>query len=52
MATGTGKTYTALGCLEKISLENSQLVTVITAPTKHLLPQWEKSIENIGIKIR
>ena len=50
MATGTGKTYTALGCLEKLLLEDSQLVTVITAPTKHLLPQWENSIKNIGLK--
>ena len=51
MATGTGKTYTALGCLEKLLMEESQLVTVITAPTKHLLPQWEKSIENLGLKL-
>ncbi|WP_405265076.1 DEAD/DEAH box helicase family protein [Methanobrevibacter sp.] len=48
MATGTGKTYTALGCLEKLLDDKSQLVTVITAPTKHLLPQWENSIKNIG----
>ncbi|MEE1129213.1 MAG: DEAD/DEAH box helicase family protein [Methanobrevibacter sp.] len=51
MATGTGKTYTALGCLEKLLLEDSQLITVITAPTKHLLPQWENSIKGIGLKI-
>ena len=51
MATGTGKTYTALGCLEKLIDEDSQLLTVITAPTKHLLPQWEKSIKNIGLNV-
>lgn len=51
MATGTGKTYTALGCLEKLLLEDSSLVTVITAPTKHLLPQWNKSINNIGLNL-
>lgn len=50
MATGTGKTFTALGCLEKALEDNSKLLTVITAPTKHLLPQWEKSINNYGIK--
>lgn len=49
MATGTGKTFTALGCLERISEEKNQLVTIISAPTKHLLPQWEKSIEKFGI---
>lgn len=51
MATGTGKTYTALGCLEKLLQEESQLITIITAPTKHLLPQWENSIKNIGLKL-
>lgn len=51
MATGTGKTYTALGCLEKLLMEDSQLITVITAPTKHLLPQWNKSIKKIGLKV-
>ena len=50
MATGTGKTFTALGCLEKALEDNSKLLTVITAPTKHLLPQWERSINNFGIK--
>ena len=51
MATGTGKTYTALGCLEKLILDESKLVTVITAPTKHLLPQWKESINKIGLDI-
>ena len=51
MATGTGKTFTALGCLEQVLKEDSKLVTVITAPTKHLLPQWKKSIEDIGLDI-
>ena len=50
MATGTGKTFTALGCLEKLFEEYSQLITVITAPTKHLLPQWKKSIKKFGFK--
>ena len=51
MATGTGKTFTALGCLDKLLLENSNIVTVITAPTKHLLPQWENSINKIGLEV-
>lgn len=51
MATGTGKTYTALGCLDKLITEKSQLLTVITAPTKHLLPQWKNSIEKIGLNL-
>lgn len=51
MATGTGKTYTALGCLERLIFEESKLVTVITAPTKHLLPQWKKSITKIALDV-
>ncbi|WP_296882996.1 DEAD/DEAH box helicase family protein [uncultured Methanobrevibacter sp.] len=51
MATGTGKTYTALGCLQKLLLDDSLLLTVITAPTKHLLPQWNKSIEDLGLNL-
>ena len=51
MATGTGKTYTALGCLNEAIQEDGQLLTVITAPTKHLLPQWKKSIENFGLNL-
>ena len=51
MATGTGKTYTALGCLEKLLNFNSRLIAVITAPTKHLLPQWEKSIKKMNLNI-
>lgn len=50
MATGTGKTFTALGCLDKLLKTENKLVSIITAPTKHLLPQWQKSIENYGIK--
>lgn len=51
MATGTGKTYTALGCLEKLIQKDSQLITIITAPTKHLLPQWNKSIEKMDLNV-
>ena len=51
MATGTGKTFTALGCLENVLHEENKLITVITAPTKHLLPQWKNSIKKIGLKL-
>lgn len=42
MATGSGKTITALGCATK--LEHIQLV-VIGAPTKEIVQQWVKEIE-------
>ena len=51
MATGTGKTYAALGCLDKLLAEESKLITVITAPTKHLLPQWKKSIDKFVLNV-
>lgn len=49
MATGTGKTFTALGCLEKVLNNEKSLVTVISSPYKHLIQQWELSIKNFGL---
>ena len=49
MATGTGKTYTALGCLEYLINEVDKMVTVISAPYQHLLPQWKRSIVKFPI---
>ncbi len=49
MATGTGKTFTALGCLDKIVSEEDKLVTIISVPYKHLIPQWLNSIEQFGL---
>lgn len=50
MATGTGKTYTAMGCLERIWRKEAPLIVVITFPRNHLLPQWEKAIQDFGFK--
>lgn len=49
MATGTGKTFTALGCLDKVVSEEDKLVTLISVPYKHLIPQWLSSIEKFGL---
>jgi len=49
MATGTGKTFTALGCLEKVLEERNKLLTVITCPYDHLVKQWIKQIEYFPI---
>lgn len=40
MATGTGKTKTALACFEKLVLDVPKLMTVITAPYQHIAAQW------------
>ncbi|MBU4535282.1 MAG: DEAD/DEAH box helicase family protein [Euryarchaeota archaeon] len=50
MATGTGKTYTALGCLEKINSNYENLITIITSPYHHLVEQWNKEISKFRIK--
>jgi superfamily II DNA or RNA helicase len=42
MATGTGKTKTALSCFEKALEDNPRLMTVITAPYQHIAAQWVK----------
>lgn len=49
MATGTGKTFAALGCLEKASKTYERLVIVITCPYHHLIEQWRREIEKFGI---
>jgi len=51
MATGTGKTYTALGALKQLLEREQKLVTIISVPFLHLAKQWEKSLHNMGIKI-
>lgn len=46
MATGTGKTFTALNCISRILNEKSELLTVIACPYAHLVEQWGADIEN------
>jgi len=50
MATGTGKTYAALGCLEKASKIFNRLLVVISCPYQHLIQQWRREITNFGVK--
>lgn len=49
MATGTGKTYAALGCLDKVSLNSKKLLTIISCPYQHLLQQWKREINKFGL---
>lgn len=49
MATGTGKTFTALGCYSVLENECKNLITVITAPKVHLCQQWKNEIQKFGI---
>ena len=49
MATGTGKTYAALGCLREVNKRYSNWVCIITCPQSHLLDQWMKEIKKFDI---
>ncbi len=51
MATGTGKTLTALGALEVLSYGlQSRLGIVIVCPYQHLVEQWVDDIKAFGMK--
>ncbi len=51
MATGTGKTYTALGAIAKLYEEkNQRLAVIIVCPFQHLVEQWVKDIKAFGMK--
>lgn len=51
MATGTGKTKTALCALEKLynSHPDEGIFTIVVAPQKHLVEQWKSEIENFNV---
>lgn len=40
MATGTGKTFAALACLEEIFSNENRAVAIIVCPYNHLIRQW------------
>ena len=50
MATGTGKTFTALNCLENIMRIEKTLVTIISTPYVHLSEQWLKEATKFEIE--
>ncbi len=50
MATGTGKTFTALGCLEKVNEDNKKLAVIISCPYQHLVQQWKREIDKFGVE--
>ena len=51
MATGTGKTYTGLGAISKLSEDiNDDVAVIIVAPYKHLVEQWVEDIVKFNMK--
>jgi len=51
MATGTGKTFTGLGSIAKLSEDlNDDLAVIIVCPYQHLVDQWVEDIVRFNIK--
>ena len=48
MATATGKTFTALGCLVDLLKKEPRLVVIITCPFTHLIRQWKDNLKIFG----
>lgn len=46
MATGTGKTKTAVACLEELSRQEGSQLTVVTAPYQHIAVQWAHELKS------
>ena len=49
MATGTGKTRTAISCIQKILDRSEQHLIVIACPYTHLVDQWNDDLKEFGI---
>lgn len=50
MATGTGKTFTALSCINELLSIEKTIKIVISSPFIHLSEQWIREIEKFGIR--
>ncbi len=51
MATGTGKTYTALAAVSRLFADKHQnLAVIIICPYQHLVEQWKEDILAFGMK--
>ena len=50
MATGTGKTYTALGAIATLFHEKKRLAVIIVCPYQHLVEQWVEDIELFNMR--
>ena len=51
MATGTGKTYTGLAAIERLSKHrNGNLAIIIVVPYQHLVEQWVEDMEQFNLE--
>lgn len=45
MATGSGKTITALNCYEALKKKSGKFLTIVACPQQHLVFQWKENFE-------
>ena len=50
MATGTGKTFTALAAVSRLFDDKKNLAVLIVCPYQHLVEQWCEDISTFGMK--
>lgn len=50
MATGTGKTFTALAAIARLFADKKTLAVLIVCPYQHLVEQWREDIISFGMK--
>ena len=51
MATGTGKTRTAIGCMLTLLPKKTNFLVIIATPQNTLSRQWKADIKSLGIKV-
>lgn len=49
MATGTGKTLTAIGAIESLFKITQSLAVIVVVPYQHLAEQWAEELSNFGV---
>jgi len=52
MATGTGKTFAAIACVQRALSRYERLVIIIACPLQHLVKQWEREIAAYGLTVQ
>ena len=45
MATGTGKTFCAIGCIKALEKMEKKLLVIVACPTQNLVKQWEEELK-------
>ena len=51
MATGTGKTFTAINCALRLYEKNGRILTIVSVPYVHLMEQWASNISEFNFKV-